>query len=539
MLWGAGLVLGASAWLLGAGRAAPPQPAQGKSAGPVLYVGVRSLPKFLSPATACTDPEWQAVELLFESLVTAGGDERLGERFFPGLADELPQVAPLKRQFRLDDDAKWSDGSSLVTPADVRHTAELLGKTDLPGRSSEWRRLLDKPRLDNAGPRQISFPLKQGYVEPLALLTFKVLPQTFAGQRLSRADDPKFAEAPVGSGPFAYRGRKTENGVTYAVFEANPHFRRQRLPGMPSIREIRFYVPADPAADFRNASRPLHLLTDVLPEQVAALKKQGIGNLRPLPSRRVYFLAVNHRVPALQRQELRRALAHAINRKQILKDHFRGDGPADLQVPLNGPFPAGSWACNTELPSDPSNSEEAKSWAGRAKSALRGEDVELSLKYPDDDPRVEAACADIKAQVEQLDGIRLRLEKVSPHQLRSALDRRAYDLAYHHHDYASAVYWLWPLFDTHPAALEAGGMNYLGYDNTALQTLFQKAAGHRQFTAVQKFMQAIHDLLYREMPLIPLWQLRPRALVHEDLTPVQLEAPRLFTHVAEWKLKKN
>src|SRR5262249_8360129 len=74
-LWSAGRVLTGVRLLTAAAH-----PPKGKDPGPILYVGVRSLPEFLSPATAWTDAERQAVELLFESLVTVGTDPSLGER---------------------------------------------------------------------------------------------------------------------------------------------------------------------------------------------------------------------------------------------------------------------------------------------------------------------------------------------------------------------------------------------------------------------------------------------------------------------------
>src|SRR5207248_1364272 len=102
--------------------------------------------------------------------------------------------------------------------------------------------------------------------------------------------------------------------------------------------------------------------------------KQAKVALRPtLPSRRVYFLAVNHRNPALADVLLRRALAAGIDRARLLADHFGGAAPpfrsaalmgwsvplpappagmsqraATLHHALTGPFPAGSWAVSTD-----------------------------------------------------------------------------------------------------------------------------------------------------------------------------------------------
>src|SRR5205085_5383324 len=134
---------------------------------------------------------------------------------------------------------------------------------------------------------------------PLAPLAFAVLPQAYRGQALARADDPAFARDPVGSGPFRYASRKTEDERTYAVFLAIPYQRRRARPGVAQVREVRFFVPADPVKDFRHATRPLHLWLDVPTEQTDALRAAGVANVRTLDNRRVTFLAVNHRVPAV------------------------------------------------------------------------------------------------------------------------------------------------------------------------------------------------------------------------------------------------
>src|SRR5262249_4188441 len=59
---------------------------------PILFVGVRELPQYFSPATAATDTERQAVELLFESLVRpeytvlqSGQKEQVSCRYGAGL----------------------------------------------------------------------------------------------------------------------------------------------------------------------------------------------------------------------------------------------------------------------------------------------------------------------------------------------------------------------------------------------------------------------------------------------------------------------
>src|SRR5262249_53623842 len=77
---------------------------------PVIYVGVHDLPELLSPATAQTDSEKQALELLFESLVKLSYTPSAGQKYLCSLANDLPKLVPLGRRFQLVRNASWSNG---------------------------------------------------------------------------------------------------------------------------------------------------------------------------------------------------------------------------------------------------------------------------------------------------------------------------------------------------------------------------------------------------------------------------------------------
>ncbi len=496
----------------------------------VLIVGVRQLPENLSPATAWTDAEKQASALLFESLVRPHADEVVGQHYDPLLAKELPVTSGLSRRFDLVRQAYWSDGERL-TSADIRHTAQLLSQS---GEGSVWRDLYQVPRFEG-DPFRLTFTLRQGFWDPLDPLCFKVLPQQFRGKPLPRADDPEFAKAPVGSGPYFYAGRKKEGQRTFAVFQANPYYERNL-----AIREVRLFAWSDPVKDL-GAPVP-HLVLEVPAKEFDSVRQAGYADLRTLPNRRVYFLAVNHRVSALANPDLRRALAHAVNREKILADHFRGPSAAKGYDPLSGPFPPQCWAwCPPpRVPEDPLQPELARSFARKAAKDLGP--IRLSLKYPADAPAVKEACAALADQVAKVFAhvgtkIDLKLEPLAPQQMRAALHRRDFELAYHHWDYGDDHFWLWPLFDPHPDALGPGGSNYLGYDNDAkLQSLFRAALSQRHFPTVRDLYHALHAHLYERMPLIPLWQLPSNIAVHAALTAVDLDPLQVFSSIAEWKL---
>jgi ABC-type transport system substrate-binding protein len=387
-------------------------------------------------------------------------------------------------------------------------------------------------------------------------MTFKLLPAKYY---LNDPDD--FARHPIGSGPFAWSGvhKDPNSGLPMAVFRASPTYgRRLGKTGQPLIREIRFYSMEgrDARQDFKHdrqsATPPLHLLLDLPARKVAELKSQEAGlrvKVQLLPSgrgpggsnRRVWFLAVNHRHPPLQNEPLRRALARAIDREAILNACFRDSQElAKPHQPLNGPYPAGSWACDPRVPASLFNPRLAKSDAALARAA----GLKLQLKYPDE-PEIFQACQMIQKQVQEQTKITLDLVPCSWHELRKAVEiDHQYQLAYFWWDHADESYPIWPMFD--PNGAVPGGQNFLGRLEDAalsrLDDLFRQTLQHREFSKVQYLTQQVHRELFDRMPLIPLWQLDRYVAVHETLQlPVpldRLDPQRIFSHVERWKLEK-
>jgi ABC-type transport system substrate-binding protein len=516
----------------------------------ILYVGVKRLPVYLSPGTAWTDSEKQVVELLFESLVAPDDDLKAGQLSRAGLARIAPEILTSETRFHLPRDAYWSDGSRM-TSADIRHTVEFLRQGSV-GRQAGGD-LLETPRLEE-NPFVVSFRLRQGLMNPLAPFTFKILPQVYRKKPLSRADDLDFAKDPSGTGPYQYLGRKEENGRSFSVFAANPHYVRAGDEAKPAIREIRFFAWSDAT---KNALPIPYLLLDLPTEKLGELKAAGVTSVQTQLPPRVFFLAANHRSRAMANVNLRRALTHAIDRDRLLTEFFRGGktvppllevtgaapalaasarsakGRADLHRPLNGPFPTQSWAFapSDRVPADPFNVDLARTFARQAAKELGK--AELSLLCPNDDARTVAACQALADQVDKLAAgvqaaIRIKVVPLAAREFRQAFLDRNYDLAYLHWDFPDATYRLQPLFD------------FVGYEPDAkLNALLGAASSHRHFLRVQEIAHEIHAHFYEQMPLIPLWQLHMHVAVHPALKTVNAEAPFFFRHVAHWKIEKK
>jgi ABC-type oligopeptide transport system substrate-binding subunit len=504
---------------------------------PILRVGVRELPRFLSPARACTDSELRGVELLFEGLVRQRPDAAGVLHYEAGLAEGRPRVIPLGRRFHLPRNGQWSNGKAL-TSSDVRHTVmKLLKEGRGTGRSAEWGKLLESVAV-GGDPYVVDLTLTQGFLDPLALMTFKVLPQG------PNVEGEEFATRPVSSGPFRYLGRRSEGGRPYAAFELNEHYGgRPDKAGRLSIREVRFFAYTDPAKEFELGH--LDVALDLTAEEAAKLRSAGKARVdlpKPTtPNRRVYFLALNQRRPLLANVKLRRALAYAVNREKLLDDHFRGGLKAHKAV--NGPYPAGSWACNPELKKDRAKDSldlfdeaRAKALAREALEELRVAAPRLTLLYPEGDARVAKAMEALRDQVRSATGVELELQAREAHLLRDEVEvSNSYDLAYYHYDFPDETYWLKPLLGSPGPGRE----NYLGAQGGPALNLLQEAMGRRHFADVRKQTWLAHEQLLQEMPLVPLWQLDPLAALSEEVEAVPFDPLLVFTDVDRWSVQRK
>jgi ABC-type transport system substrate-binding protein len=529
---------------------------------PILRVGVRELPRYLSPGMACSDSEKRAVELLFESLVKFSPDSTGMGHYRPALAEARPAVISTGRQFQLPADAFWSNGEE-VSAGDISHTVrmfKMIKKGGGSGFPTAWGELFpDKQPVSTAGsPHLVNVKLSKGYIEPLSLMTFKIMPgldvmkkdgfdRQVSPQWPNGFDENAFAEKPIGSGPFMFvPGKHSENGREYKSFVANVFYSsRMSKKGLPPFREVRLFMYTDAKTELADHKHFLDLILDLTPEDAAAVKDDGpqLGFRLPLPlpnaempNRRVYFLAVNHRKGELQSHDLRVALAMAINREKLLDDHFRGPFGKQIHKALNGPYPAVSWANNPKV-SDPTKKTADKFDSIIAETSFkkltadeRYRPPSLTLKYPSDDPTLKKAMAALAQQIQTtLQGIKITPEPLSPWDLRDAVEKtHDYDLAYYHYDFPDDTNSLLPLF---------GDDNYFGYHNVTMTTLVRDSKDHCNFADVQNTARSLHLFCDLDFPLIPLWQLDPLMAIHDDVKTVPFDRQLIFTDIELWRLE--
>lgn len=521
---------------------------------PVLKIGVRHLPVQMAPTTAASDIEKAVTRLMFEPILQLRAGPSMRDGYFSKFGED-PRRVDQGWEWTIPDGLMWSDGTP-VTSTDVLRSSELV---TVPGSfgsplfnpdtnpTNDPQKVLLKVTAGDA--RTVRFSFSQAMPDPLAWLTFDLLPvHRLSPDRSPR--DPAFGRSPVGTGPFVFKGMDGEE----MIFMANPHFQRPHAPNGPNIKEIRLIQYNDLSAARQALSNGRwHMLLDLTTQDKEDLT--GVNNVSvitptapsgqtagfSLDNPRVYFLAPNFRKPIFQNENFRKALGLSINREGILNSVFRGQG-AKHHASLTGPFPENSWASMPTLsPSQVATYQttQASNFISEAEKAP-GFTRNLTLLYPQEDAQAALACEQIRIMVN--DAIRIRLDvRGVPHAaLAAELSKESpnFDLVYWSYDFPNEMLSIFPLFDRN--SVSPAGQNFMGNCNdTELMSIFSRMQSRRDLGYIQRQQHELHNLIWRKMLIIPLWQIDRHVAVHRSLQFPRLHPTYIFEDTELWRIKPD
>jgi peptide/nickel transport system substrate-binding protein len=326
-----------------------------------------SLNPFITGMSVAND----ACQPIFSGLLAV--DEKM--RFVPDLATEVPtpENGGVKAEgkgmavtYKLRKGVTWHDGKPF-TSRDVAFTAKAVADPKVLVVEREGYDLVSK--VDTPDDQTAVIHFREIYA-PYKKLFKAILP----AHRLAGADLNKdaFNRAPIGTGPFMFATWRSGDRLTY---KANPTYFR----GKPAFETLEFrIVPDDNAAFVQLKNGAVDIYQSVNLNQFRTLKQIRDVEVFQTPALLWEHLSFNTEKPFFKDARVRRAIAHAIDKKIIADKVYDGLWkPAWCdQNPL-------SWAYDPKLenalPYDPAKAERLLDEAGwrkgpdgvRAKDGLR------------------------------------------------------------------------------------------------------------------------------------------------------------------------
>ncbi len=295
-----------------------------------IRFGLASAPTNLDPRYATDATSARINRLLYSRLVDFGEDATP----IPALAKWEP-LTPTQYRFTLiEPRPTFPDGTTLDTD-DIKST--YLSVLD-PKSSSPHRGLLRNiSRIETPTESTIDFflthpdPLFPGYV------IIGILPANLI------ATNHSFHDQPVGSGPFLFQQRPDDTRLILKRRKDTQLVEFVRIPD-PTVRSLKLLAGE------------IHLLqNDLPPELVAYLANQPSLSLRQQQGSNFAYLGFNHQDPVVGQGLVRKAIAHAINREQIIQFVLGGRAR-----PAQALFPPSHWVGNPALQAYRYDTSQAK-----------------------------------------------------------------------------------------------------------------------------------------------------------------------------------
>ncbi|HXF83712.1 MAG TPA: ABC transporter substrate-binding protein [bacterium] len=287
-------------------------PARGAPAGGVLRVGLDVDAGTLDPRLANDTTARRVIEQVFDGLVEL--DPQLRVR--PALAESWTQVSPTVWVFKLRRNVKFHDGSPL-TAADVAFTYTTILD---PALRAPLRGLYTPiSRVEAVDNETVRFTLSAPYAPLLKYADIGIVPKAV----VERAG-AEFAARPVGTGPYKFVSWQRNSRIT---LEANPEYWK----GRPRLSQVVFnIIPDNTTRAAALESGDVDLIHSPLsPQDVARLKTSNRLRVTEMTGLGITYLNMNMADPIIREARVRRALAHLIPQRTIVRQIYREmDRPA-------------------------------------------------------------------------------------------------------------------------------------------------------------------------------------------------------------------
>lgn len=497
----------------------------------MVYGETGRLDRF-DPYTAHEASGHRLSDLIFDSLV----EPAEGGSYRSALAQSWDiRKAGTEVTVTLRDNVRWhrsggaSGASYKLSADDVVTTMRLLKaeKSEIPNKE-RFSVISDVKKVAN---NKVVFTFNRANIDPMRHLLFKVLPHHIVGNYDHLGRDSKFVTNPIGTGPYRY---VKHNKTGEILLNVNDEY----YAGRPKIKSIIMKNYADQNIMAQSLMYgALDLVTYVSPRSLDEISGDQRMGVVPYDALSYSFIAFNQKSELLKKKEVRQALSHAVNRKEMVDAFFYGKGKL-----ISGPYAPTSWAYNMRVKGLEFSVERAKKLLdsqgvvdtnGDGVREFEGKPAKLRFIVPmagesETLKRIVLAYQGYMADI----GVQVDLKFVDWMVWKGkVLKERDYDLTIASWSFDDAANIL-SLF--HSSSIKEWGNNFVGFSNQQVDSLLAEAASTANFDKRRSISHKLHQIIADEAPYTFLWTLEHHAAHNRQLSGVRVEPFSFFRHVAKW-----
>ena len=307
-----------------------------------MVIGLQSSPTNLDPRVGNDNASGRIFDLCCAGLIKVTPEMD----YAPDIAQSWETPDDKTIIFHLNPNAKFQNGKP-VTAQDVKWTYDSVMSEAFTSTKKSGYAAVSSIEAPDA--KTVIFRLKEPNGGLFDNLNLGIIP--------TGSDANAMKSKPVGAGPYQVVNFRTDESVELKAFEGY-HL------GAPKIKELQVRIIPDAT------TLVLELRRGTVDFEVNQIPFENVGEFESSPKHQVVkkpgsvwqYLAFNLKDPILAKVEVRRAIAHAIDRQRIVKDLLRGHG-----IPTDTMFGQGHWARAENLPTyayDPNRAKQLLDQAG-------------------------------------------------------------------------------------------------------------------------------------------------------------------------------
>jgi peptide/nickel transport system substrate-binding protein len=473
-----------------------------------LVVLVESYPANLDPRIGTDQASARFFHLAFEGLTRVGPQGEI----LPLLAERWEvDEAEKKYTFHLRRDAVFHHGKAFGAE-DVAFTyGEFLKEDFISAKKEPYETIEAVEALD---AHTVRFRLRRPFASFLNAAALGVVP----------SDGAHTAERPVGTGPFALAEARRDSHVLLRAHAAHP--------APPAVREIELRVVPDATArEMALQKGSAHLaINNILPTALPRLERDPSLRVVRAPGGNFTYLGFNLEDALLSRPEVRRAVAHAVDRKRLIEGLLEGLGrEADSVLPPH------LWAHADDVPRHPYDPERARALLDGAGLRPDPDGVRFRLLYKTSTESLARRKAVLLQEFLRAVGI--------------ALDIRSYEFATFYEDIRRGNFQLYSLtwvgmndpdllhYIFHTSSMPPRGANRGRYGNARVDELLDAARSELDNRIRKTYYEEVQRIVAAELPYVPLWYSTNVAVASRRVEGLELWPAGEFTPLAGARLR--
>ncbi|MDI6801913.1 MAG: peptide-binding protein [Thermodesulfovibrionales bacterium] len=442
----------------------------------------------------------------------------------------------LKITFHLRRGVRWHDGTEF-TSDDVLFTYQTVTNPKVP-----------TPYSSNYGPVEkvealdkytVKVTYKEPYAPALESWGMGIIPKHILAKNANETKDltsPEISRNPVGTGPYKLKewitGQKIVLEAYENYFEGRPKIDRFIARIIPDTATM-FLELKFGGIDFMGLTPPQYKLqsqTDFFKTYFQKFKYPAFGYT---------YLGYNLLNPLFTDKRIRQAIAHAINKKEIIAGVLLGYG-----TPCTGPFPPESWAFNPAVKDyeyDPDKAIKLLSeagWKRNPEGVIEKDGRKFSftvLVNQGNEARLKTAQI-IKEQLKKT-GIEMNI-KVLEWQalLHEFIDKKRFE----------AIIMGWALsrdpdlYDIwHSSKTKEREFNFISYKNEEVDRLLIQGRQTFNMEKRKKIYHRIHEILAEEQPYTFLYVPDALPVLHKRFKGVEKAPLGIWYDFIKWHVPEN